>query len=140
MLITVKRNGHGTQTNVDTVHDGEGRVDPCQLFDDDRLGHVIDGRTTVGFGNRDAVETVFEEGLPFFGRGDLVLVSMLHRGRKHRFSEVSHQFSNHLLFVGFTEVHALTKSPNMRSLLTRLIQKNYIFFLSLHIPPVEAAR
>ena len=64
---------------------------------------------------------------------------MLNRRRKHRFSKVSHQFTNHLLFIGFAEVHALTKSPNMRSLLTRLIQKNYIFFLSLHIPPVEAA-
>ena len=93
----------------------------------------------MGFGDGDPVETVFEEGLPLLGGWNLILVSVLHCRRKHRFSEVSYQFSNHLLFVGFTEVHALTESPNMRSLLTRLIRKNYIFPLSLHIPPSEAA-
>ena len=124
---------------MDTVHDGERRVDASEFFDDDGFGYVIDGRATVGFGNGNAVQAVFEEGLPFFGGWDLVLIAMLNRWCKHRFSKVSHQFTNHLLFIGFAEVHALTKSPNMRSLLTRLIGKNYNFFLSLHIPPVEAA-
>ena len=85
------------------------------------------------------MEAVFEEGLPFLRRWNLVLISVFNRWRKHRFSKVAYQLSNHLLFVGFAEVHALTNLPSMGSLLTRLIRKNYIFFLSLHIPPVEAA-
>ena len=54
---------------MDTVHDGERWVDASEFFDDDGFGYVIDGRATVGFGNGNAVQAVFEEGLPFFGGG-----------------------------------------------------------------------
>ena len=139
MLIAVKRNGHGTKADVNTVHHGKRRVHPSQFLDDDRLGDIIDGRASVGFRDGDAVEAVFKERLPFFRRRDLILVAVFNRGGQNGFSEVPHQLSNHLLLVGFAEVHALTNLANMWSLLTRLIRKNYIFFLRLHIPPVEAA-
>ena len=139
MLVPVEGDGHGAETNVNTVHHSEGGINPCKLLNDDRLGHVINGRAPVVFRDGDAVEAVFEEGLPFLRRWNLVLISVFNRWRKHRFSKVAYKLSNHLLFVRFAEVHALTILPSMGSLLTRLIRKNYIFFLSLHIPPVEAA-
>ncbi len=69
----------------------------------------------------------------------MVLISMFNRWRKHRFSKVSHQFTNHLLFVSFAEIHALTSPSNRGCFLTRLFDSEYKFTLSLHIPPVEAA-
>jgi hypothetical protein len=69
----------------------------------------------------------------------LVLVSVFNRWRKDRFGKVSHQFTNHLLFVSFAEVHALTNPSSRGCFLTRLFGSQNKFFLSLHILPVEAA-
>ena len=85
------------------------------------------------------MKTVFKEGLPFIGRGDLVLITVFNRWRKHRFSKVSHQFTDHLLLVSFAEVHALTSPSNRGCFLIRLFGLRNKFILSLHIPPVEAA-
>jgi hypothetical protein len=85
------------------------------------------------------METVFEEGLPFLCGRNLILVSVLNRRSKHRFGKVSNQFTNHLLFVGFAKNHALTNLPTSGSFLIRWFAQKNTFFLSLHIPPVEAA-
>ena len=85
------------------------------------------------------MQAVFEERFPLIGGRDLVLVPVFDRRRKHRFSKVSHQFTNHLLFVRFAEVHALTGLSNRGCFLIRLFGLENKFFLSLHIPPVEAA-
>ena len=106
---------------MNAVHDRERGVDACQFFDDDGLGDIVDGGAPVGFGDGDAVKAVFQESGPLFGGGNLVLIAMLNRGCKHRFSKVPHQLANHLLFVGFAEVHALTIRPTLWSFLIRLI-------------------
>ena len=85
------------------------------------------------------MKAVFKERFPFFGRRNLVLVTVFNRRRKHRFGKVSHQFTNHLLFVSFAEVHALTNPPSRGCFLTRLFRPQNKFFLSLHILVVEAA-
>ena len=135
----MESDGHGAQAHVDAIHDGKRGVDAGQLLDDDRFGDVVNGRTAVRFGNGDAVQTVFKEGLPLFRGRHLMLVSVLYGGCQNGFSKVPHQFSNHLLFIGFAKVHALPDGPSERSFLTRWLASKNTFFLSLHIPPVEAA-
>lgn len=49
-----------------------------------------------------------------------MLVSVLHGRCEHRFGKVPDQFSNHLLFIGFSENHSLPIPPSKPSFLTRL--------------------
>lgn len=43
MLITVEGDGHGTQPDMNTEHDGERRVNSSQFLDDDGFRNIVDG-------------------------------------------------------------------------------------------------